>query len=128
MKLEKKVSKVLLTLIVLASLLNGNVAEAGTVKIINNSDLNIMVDVISDPEWIPYCKTCFESRLQVCGKQTAEIIVPLDAFGGCSSFAMVDMVDGFMGSGKCKNLNVYKNYEITFSNTLLGTRCSCKTM
>ncbi len=53
----------------------GMLHDIGKIKIINDSDLAIMVDVISDPEWLPYCKTCFDSRLQVCGKQTAEIVV-----------------------------------------------------
>lgn len=126
MKFDKKTLKFFVLALAFASLLSSNKTEAGMVKIINDSELSIMVDVVSDPEWVPYCKTCFDSRLEVCGKQTAEIIVPLDAFGGCSSFAMADMVDGFMGSGKCSNLNVYKNYEVTFSDTLLGTSCSCK--
>lgn len=126
MNLNNKMSKTFILSLLLVSLVSVNKTEAGKIKIINDSDLAIMVDVISDPEWVPYCKTCFDSRLEVCGKQNVEISVPLDAFGGCSSFAITDMVDGFLGSGKCKNLNVYKNYEVIFSDTLLGTKCSCK--
>lgn len=126
MKLDKKISTVFILSLALTSLVSGNKAEAGKVKIINNSESSIRVDVVSDPEWVPYCKTCFDSCLQLCGKHTAEIIVPLDAFCGHHYFSMADMVDGFLGSGQCKHLNVYKNYEVTFSETFLGVRCSCK--
>jgi hypothetical protein len=122
MKLDIKMSKVfLLSLVIVACT---SESEAGTVKIINNSDENIRVDVVSDPGSASICKTCLDSCLQTCGKQTATIIVPLDAV--CNSFSLIDAEGGFLGSGKCKHLSVFKNYEVSFFTTILGTRCAYK--
>ena len=101
-------------------------AEAGTVRVINQSGDNIKVNIVPGVEGVPYCWKCFDSCLDACGKSTAELLVPVEAFGKCTSFSVVDTEDGIWGNGKCKNLNVFKNYEVVFSNTSLGTKCISK--
>ncbi len=126
MTLEKKTTKGFILSLALGTLLMGTTAEAANVKIINNSNLNLRVDAISDPGDISYCKSCYDKRADICGKQSSTILVPADAFGGCGSFSIVDMRSGFLGSGKCKHLSVLKNYEVTFFETTLGTCCEAK--
>jgi len=126
MKLEKTTKKLFLSSVALAAFFTLSKADAGIVKIINNSDDNIKVNVIPGIEGIAYCWKCFDSCLNSCGKSTAEIVVPLKAFGGCEYFSVVDISNGIWGNGKCKNLSVFKNYEVSFSNSRFGTKCVSK--
>ena len=126
MKLEKTQKNLFLSSVALVAFFTLSKADAGIVKIINHSDDNIKVNVIPGVEGIPYCWKCFDSCLNSCGKSTAEIVVPLKAFCGCEYFSVVDISNGILGSGKCKNLSVFKNYEVCFSTTIFGTRCTAK--
>lgn len=126
MKLDKKISKAFYLSFMLASCTSGYGVNAGKIKILNNSDLNIRVDVVSCPEGASYCKTCFDKRTNVYGKHTAEIIIPPSAFGAYGLFSITDAGSGFLGSGKCLFLNVSKNYEVIFWETTLGTSCECR--
>jgi len=126
MKLYKKIPKGFVLSLALGTFLMGNTAEAANVKIINNSNLNLRVDAISDPGDISYCKSCYDKRADICGKQFSTILVPANSFGGCGYFSIADMRSGFLGSGKCKHLSVLKNYEVTFFETTLGTYCEAR--
>lgn len=126
MKNYKKTTKALALSLTLAAFVAGNDIKAGNVEIVNTSEDAINMNVIPAAEGIPYCWRCFDSRFQTCGMQTATIIVPLDAFGGYEYFSVVDAEGGFMASGKCKNLSVFKNYQVTFSDTSFGTKCESR--
>ncbi|OJW52643.1 MAG: hypothetical protein BGO67_09240 [Alphaproteobacteria bacterium 41-28] len=126
MKLEKTPKNLFLLSLAGAAFFTLSEANAGVVKIINNSDDNIMVNVIPGVEGIPYCWKCFDSCLNSCGKSTAKIVVPVAAFGGCEYFSVIDISNGILGSGKCKNLSVFKNYEVSFYSTTFGTNCAIK--
>lgn len=124
MNSDKTPLKIFFLTLVLHSLINGNPADAGRVKIINKSDLNLRIDAVSDPAEISYCKSCFDKQCREYGKHSAEIIIPATAFGSCGYFSIVDMRSGFLGSGKCEHLSVLKNYEVTFFETTFGTSCT----
>jgi hypothetical protein len=126
MKIDNKTSKAFILCLAFASFLGGNKAEAGIVTITNNSEAPINMNIIPATEGIPYCWKCLDSRFQTCGMQTAAIAVPLDAFCGYEYFSVIDTENGFMASGRCENLNIFKNYQITFSDTTFGTKCESR--
>ena len=126
MKNYKKTSQVFFLSLAITSFANGIKAEAGTVRIINNSDVAIKVNITPGTEGVPYCWKCLDSRLHTCGKHSADIVVPLDAFKGREDFSVIDIEDGILASEKCKNLSVFKDYEVLFSNTTFGTSCKSR--
>ena len=127
MKNYKKTTQVFFLALAVASFARGTQAEAGMVRIINNCDVAIKVNITpGNTEGDPYCWKCLDSRLRSCGKQTANIVVPVDAFTGREYFSVIDIADGIFTSGKCKNLSVFKNYEVLFSDTTFGTSCKSR--
>lgn len=122
----KRSYKVIGLSLVITSFLSGNKTAAGMVTIINNSEAPINMNVIPSTEGIPYCWKCFDSRFQPCGMQTATIVVPIDAFCGYECFSVIDTEDGFMASGRCEGLSIFKNYQVTFSDTTFGTKCESR--
>lgn len=126
MTIDRKIYKAFYLSLVLVLVAGGKTAEAGRVKIINESNLNLRVDVVTEPGEASYCKQCFDRCSHVRGKHMSAIIVPANAFGNCGYFSMLDARSGFLGSGKCRHLSVLKDYEVTFSETSLGTFCEYK--
>lgn len=128
MKINKTIYAVFCISLALGSFIKPNYAEAGFVRIVNNSCSEIKTNIIPEPhrDCKPYCWKCLDGKQNPCGKQTAEIIVPLDAFMGAEYFAIVDIENGFLGGGKCQGLSVFKNYEVKISDTSLGTRCESR--
>ena len=102
--------------------------EAGRVKITNHSHHKVRINVIPEPlsERLPYCWKCFDNCLNTHGQQVKEIIVPLDAFRGEEYFGVVGTEGGFLSQGECRNLSVFKNYEVIFEETSLNVSCKCK--
>lgn len=128
MKINKTIYTAFCISLALGTFTRTDNAEAGLVRIINNSCNEIKTNIIPEPykHCEPYCWKCFDGKKNPSGKQSAEIIVPINAFTGTECFAVVDMESGFLGSGKCRKLSVFKNYEVVFSDTSLGTRCESR--
>lgn len=103
-------------------------ADAGIVKITNHSSNNIKINVTPEPsaECRPFCWKCFDGCLCSNGRQTKEIIVPLDAFRGGEYFSVIGTEGGFLFQGECRNLSVFKNYEVSFYETPFNVSCKCK--
>jgi hypothetical protein len=101
MKLDKKLCKVGLISLALISLMTRNNAEAGTVKLMNTAQSATEINVISILNEKPYCRKCLESPLQMCGRETATIMVPPEAFQGGNYFTILHISSGLSG-GKCK--------------------------
>lgn len=100
--------------------------KAESITIINNSDVDLRVDIVSDPDSVSLCKTCLYRSTYPHGKHSAQVLVPLKCLQNSPYFSVVDMVDGFLGSGACKHLSTAKKYKVTFSSTIFGTRCEAK--
>lgn len=128
MKLDKNISKISLLSFTLMSLGSENKTEAGIVKIINTSEVPTKINILSAPNESPSCAKCLGSPLQMCGQEATTIVVSLDTLNAGEYVSIIDVSNGFMGGGKCKNLNVFKNYEVSFFDTTLGTRCQYKEM
>lgn len=130
MKIDKTISKVfvlsLVISLVLASCTSWQKAEASIFTITNHTRSELEINVVTVPNGTPYCKKCLASPLRICGRETVKIIIPLDEFKGGEYFSILDVSNGFMGESKCQNLNVLKNYEVSFFETTLGTRALCK--
>lgn len=124
--MNRNICKLFIISLLLYPTIGKNKVEAGRVKIINESDLNLRVDVVSLPSGISYCKTCFGARSKASKKHTAEIQVSSEALGGRGYFSMVDATNGFLGGGSCNYLSVSKDYRVIFFETTLGTKCECK--
>lgn len=109
----------------MASFAKGAQVEAGMVRIVNNSNVAIKVNIpllviLSE---ILTAGNVWIARSSSSGKYTAGIVVPVDAFHAGQYFSVIDIAHGIFASGKCKNLNVFKNYEVFFSETTFGTSC-----
>ena len=122
MKIDKKISKAFVLSLVLASFASGQQAEASTVTITNHERSVLKINVMS-PSKTPYCYKCLGSPLR--GGETRTIAVPIDALKGTEFFSVMDVTNGFMGESECANLSVLNNYEVSFYETTLGTRCTC---
>lgn len=120
MKADKKLYQSFFLFLMFGSLAAVNKTHAGMVTLVNQSDVEIKINVVPPSEENPYCWKCLDSALSACGKKTAEIVIPL---GGCEYFSIIDTEDGIWGNGKCKNLSVYKNYKVSFSDSTFGTNC-----
>ncbi|MBS0271837.1 MAG: hypothetical protein JSR85_04240 [Proteobacteria bacterium] len=125
MKLGKNTKKLFLSSIAIAAFLTINKADAGIVRVVNHSHNNIKINVIPEPssELLPYCWKCFDGCVNPNGRQIREIEIPLDAFRGNEYYAVIGTEGGFLFNGKCRNLNVLKNYEVAFYETSLGVSC-----
>ena len=128
MNFKKNTRKIFVSSFVLACLLMLSKAEAGFIKIINNSDSNIRTTVIPEPftESFPYCWKCLSRCIQPNNKHVKEIVVPLDAFCGNEYFAIVGTEGGILFNGTCRNLSMLKNYEVSFFNTTFGVSCKSR--
>lgn len=125
MDLKKNQWSILSLSLAVASTLCLSNANAGIVRIINTSNSNIKIDMIPEPacEFSSYCWKCLDGCLNPKGKQTAEIILPPCGF---ECFAVIGTEGGFLFNGRCRNLSVAKNYEVTFFNTSFGIGCVSK--
>ncbi len=103
-------------------------SQAGMVKIINNASHSIRTNIIREPftQCLPYCEKCLDGQSKTNGKQSANIVVPLSAFNGYEYFAVNGTEGGIFGNGTCRNLNIYKNYELSFYDTFLGVGCKSR--
>lgn len=103
-------------------------ANAGILKITNHSSNNIKVDVIPEPasECIPYCWKCLEQCSPKNTQHIKKIAIPSDAFKGNKYFAVIGTEGGFLFNGECRNLSVFKNYEISFYETFFNVSCKSK--
>lgn len=79
------------------------------------------INIISAPNGSAYCAKCLGRPLQMCRQKATTIVVSLDTLNAREYDSIIDVSNGFMGGGKCKNLNVFKNYKISFFDTTLGT-------
>jgi hypothetical protein len=125
----KKNSKMLSSLAMVCALYTyPNEAQAGIVKIINNASSSIRTSIIREPasQCLPYCEKCLDGKSKTNGKQSAEIVVPLSAFNGYEYFAVNGTEGGIFGNGTCRNLNIFKNYEVSFYNTFMGVGCKSR--
>lgn len=127
MKLDRHLHKGVMIAFAMLNLGCNNKTEAGTVKLTNTTPSATEINVISSPTARPYCRKCLESRQQRCERESTTILVPADGFQGGEYFSVVDVSNGIFG-GQCDNLSVFKNYEISFTETTLGTRCECKAL
>ena len=101
-------------------------SEAGIIKLVNNTRSRIEINVVSTQDSKPYCKKCLLRAVQREEKGGVNILVPSIAFAGWQSFSILDVTHGLLGAGTCRNLNVHKNYTVSFFETFLGTRCESK--
>ncbi len=126
MKLNKK--KILIVSIMTFTCLSMNSAKAGLVKLINNAENKVRAEIIPEPstERSVYCWKCLTGCHKHDNEQIKEIVVPLDAFRGQENFAVVGTEGGFLFNGECRNLSVFKNYEIVFFDTSGGIGCKSK--
>lgn len=128
MRLEKINRKLFLSSLVAVAFFTITKAEAGIVKITNHSSNNIRTNVVPEPSPLcfPYCTKCIEKCSSPTGQQTKEIIVPLNDFGGQEYFSLIGTEGGFLFMGECRNLSVFKNYEVSFYETFFNVRCEVK--
>ncbi len=101
-----------------------NKSEAGLIKITNSSQSDIRTEVIPEPSSAspPYCWKCLSAKCQ----QAKEIVVPGDALCGADSFSLEGTEGGILFNGRCQNLSVTKNYEVSFFDTTLGIGCKSR--
>lgn len=128
MNILHNTKKVILLSTTLSALLTTANADAGILRVINHSSNNIQVNIIPEPSYkcFPYCWKCLDKSSSLSGQSIKEIIVPLDAFKGNEYFAVEGTEGGFIFTGECRNLNVFKNYEISFYENSLNVSCKSK--
>lgn len=124
MKIDKKISSAFVLSIVLATWGHCQKAEASTLTITNHTQSNIVIRVVAAPEGADYCKSCLATPPSLGGRETIIIDVPVHAFPEGRFSVLNDA--GFMDQSTCKNLNVLKNYTISFVETTHSTRCHAK--
>ncbi|OJW50234.1 MAG: hypothetical protein BGO67_02590 [Alphaproteobacteria bacterium 41-28] len=128
MRCKKFPKKLFLPTLILSAFFMIIQANAGILKIINHSSNNIKVDVIPEPasECIPYCWKCLEQCSATNAQQIKKIAVPSDALRGNKYFAVTGTEGGFLFNGECRNLSIFKNYEISFYETFFNVSCKSK--
>jgi hypothetical protein len=124
MKIDTKISKALVLSFILAACASWQKAEASTVTITNHERSVLKINVVISSSKTPYCYKCLGSPLR--GGETRTIGVPAEALKGAEYFSVVDVTNGFMGESECANLSVLNDYKVSFYETTLGTRCTCK--
>lgn len=114
-----------LGVVILISFIYENNSNASFIKITNNSGNSIEIKVIPEPlsEELPYCWKCLDSCLNPSGINSKTIIVPIESLKKREEFAINGTQGGFLFNGTCRNLSVYKNYEITFIENIFGISC-----
>lgn len=126
MKNYKKPLRAFLLSLMFVSFANQEKLEAGFITINNNSKSALKINVILASKGIPYCAKCLGSSQRECQKETTKIMISLGSLCGDEYVSIIDVTNGFMVGGQCKNLNVSKNYDVSFVETALGTRCQYK--
>ena len=104
-------------------------SDAGVLRLINASTNNVKLDVVSescDATSLYYCWKCLEGYDSTRAQNVKEILVPVDAFGGNKYFEIVGTDGGLLFNGTCKGLSVFKNYEVSFTDSLLNVKCKAK--
>lgn len=124
MKIDRKISKTFALSLILTCCVSWQEAKASQITITNHQRSILKINVVIPPEETPYCKECLGSPLRGGEKRT--ITVSADKLKGSELFSVVDATNGFIGESECSNLNVFKNYKISFYETTAGTRCTCK--
>lgn len=107
--------------------------NAGIIKIKNHSRNNIQVEVAQeistecgDFRTCPYCWKCLCGTFSTQSQHIKNIIVPKSAFHGNNYFSVIGTEGGILANGECVNLNVLKDYEVSFYETFAGLRCESK--
>lgn len=125
MTLDNKISKIVFLSFVFLLIIEQHQSIASIIKITNYSRAPLEINVVNIEEGRPYCKKCLLSE-EIRGEKPVQLMIPINVFKDCTHFSIVDVSHGFLGNGKCKNLNIHKNYEVSFFETILGTRCRVK--
>jgi hypothetical protein len=124
---HKFIKLVVLSSFVLSSMYL-NMANSGIINVINENDDDIKIQVIPEPASndCTYCWKCIAGQCNQCLKHNVSLSIPTQAFNGLKSFSVRGTTGGFLFNGECRNLNVFKNYEIRFLNDYIGTTCRCR--
>ena len=127
MYLNKNTSKFFSLELIIFSLISGNV-DAGIVRVINENADPIILNVIPEPvsEESPYCWKCLTGLCDTPKTNIVDLIIPSECLIGKENFAVIGTTGGFLFNGKCRNLSVLKDYELTFLNDSIGTSCISK--
>ncbi len=111
------------------SLVSLTIANSSIIKIINENEDNIEINVIPEPGFDAdvLCWKCIAGTQTSGYSHEASLIVPpFDPLKETRYFSVVGTTGGFLFKGKCRHLNPSKNYQIYFLNDLIGTSCISK--
>lgn len=129
----------------------GYASEAGRIKVINNNTLPLVMEIVPelDSRGALLCKKedsfpliflpgrsseCEETEAPVCQKDivgicdstqenSGDFIVTSELLHGHQHFAVNGRSGSIVSGGSCRNLDVSKNYRISFLNDDVGTTC-----
>lgn len=125
MYISKKSGTAFSLALMMYSLINPTNAEAGILRVSKQNADPILLQVIPEPISVEasYCWKCLTGPCNIPRKDVAEIVIPSNCIRGKERFAVIGTTGGILFNGKCRNLSVFKNYELTFLNDSIGTSC-----
>ena len=124
-----KINYKLFTLsLVLVSFAYGTKGHTSTIRVMNKAGDSIKMQIIPEPisEAIPSCWKCLDSCHKTSGMSSTEMVVSIEKLMGREHFAVRGTQGGLFFNGECRDLNVLKDYEISFFDTTFGTSCVSK--
>lgn len=106
---------------------DSHMAHSSIINIFNDNEDNIVLKIIPEPAFdeYTYCWKCI-AGLNMGLKHNVSLNIATQAFRGINHFAVRGTTGGFLFNGECRNLSVFKNYEIHFLNDRVGTTCVSK--
>jgi hypothetical protein len=127
-KLNKQKCKIMLLYSALFEVCALTNSEAGMLRIINDNRDNIEIRIIPEPasECSAYCWKCIAGTYSKNQKHEVNLAFSSGDFCGNQYFTVAGTTGGFLFNGRCRNLNVFKNYEIRFLDSFLGIDCISK--
>ena len=102
-----------------------NMAHSSVINVINENEDDIELRIIPEPALndYTYCWKCIAGLKNECLKHKVSLVIPTPASKTSNFFAVIGTTGGFLFNGSCRNLSVFKNYEIHFLNDYIGTSC-----
>ncbi|AIK96351.1 hypothetical protein [Candidatus Odyssella acanthamoebae] len=109
--------KLKLHYLILGILISTNSVLASTIHVTNHNKKPINIKIVAKED-----KNAV-TKMEIPAQQESTFTVDSEHLNGKSIYSIKGDTNPFTMGGKCEDLNVEKNYNVTFKNDKVGTSC-----
>ena len=118
-----KYKKILIGNLFIAFCMLGSTAFASKLHINNQNTKDIIISIQSEGA---DNETVHWKELTIPAQKEKDVLVSEEEMGGKKTFCVKGKVNPITPKGTCSNMDITKNYNLTFKDSTLGTECVCE--